>query len=291
MRQCAYLSMDNLSEFEVYDHLTYTPMAALGWQVSEVAWTDGSVDWNDYEVVVIRSPWDYQDHAQEFLGVLQQIEASSAVLLNSLQTVEWNISKSYLKTFASKGVPIVPSLWFTSFNLAAMQQAYADWDTPELVIKPQISANADDTFRLSPADLAARADQLASLFSERDHLVQPFLTAIVEDGEYSLFYFAGEYSHAIVKKPAQGDFRVQEEHGGELLEIEPEPELRDAADNVMEALPEPLLYARVDVVRHQGEFVLMELEAIEPSLYFNMSATAAGNFAQAFNTMINEMGD
>lgn len=290
MRQCAYLSMDDLSDFEAYDHLTYAPMAELGWQVTEVAWADTSVDWNDYEVVVIRSPWDYQDHAQQFLKVLQQIDASSAVLLNSLQTVEWNISKSYLKTFASKGVPIVPTLWFTSFNLTAMQQAYSDWDTPELIIKPQISANADDTFRLPPANLAARADQLASLFSKRDHLVQPFLAAIVEEGEYSLFYFAGEYSHAIVKKPAQDDFRVQEEHGGQLLEIEPEPELRMAGDKVMEALPEPLLYARVDVVRHQGEFVLMELEAIEPSLYFNMNAAAARKFAQAFNTMIDGMG-
>lgn len=290
MRQCAYLSMDYPGEFEVYDHLTYPSMAKLGWQVTEVAWTDTNVDWNDFEVIVIRSPWDYQDHPQQFLEVLQRIDASDAVLLNSLATVQWNISKSYLKTFASKGVPIVPTLWFMTFDLAAMQQAYIDWDTPELIIKPQISANADDTFRLPPAELADSSDQLASLFTDREHMVQPFLPAIVEEGEYSLFYFAAEYSHAIIKKPAHGDFRVQEEHGGELLEIEPEAELRAAGDKVIAALSEPLLYARVDVVRHQGEFVLMELEAIEPSLYFNMSASAAGNFAQAFNTMINEMG-
>lgn len=290
MRQCAYLSMDDLSDFEAYDHLTYPHMTALGWQVTEVSWTDTKVDWNDFEVVVIRSPWDYQDHPQQFLDVLQQIEASDAVLLNSLATVQWNISKSYLKTFASNGVPIVPTLWFTTFDLAAMQQAYSDWDTPELIIKPQISANADDTFRLPPAELAAKSNQLASLFSDREHMVQPFLSAIVEEGEYSLFYFAGTYSHAILKKPATDDFRVQEEHGGELLEIEPELALRAAGDKVIAALPEPLLYARVDVVRHQGEFVLMELEAIEPSLYFNMSAAAAGNFAKAFTTMIEGMG-
>ena len=290
MRQCAYLTMDDTSDFEVYDHLTYPPMTELGWQVTEVPWTATNINWNSFEAVVIRSPWDYQDHPQKFLEVLMQIEVSDAVLLNSLETVRWNISKSYLKVFASKGVPIVPTLWFESFDLRAMQQAYTDWDTPELIIKPQISANADDTYRLPPAKLGEKSAELAKLFAGRDHLVQPFIPAIVEQGEYSLFYFAGNYSHAILKKPKVGDFRVQEEHGGELLDIEPVTSLRAAGDKVINALQDILLYARVDVVRHKNEFLLMELEAIEPSLYFNMNEAAAKNFADAFVTMLEKIG-
>lgn len=288
MRQCAYLTMDDISGFEAYDHLTYAPMAKLGWEVSEISWRADQVDWNQFEVVVIRSPWDYQDHPEAFLKVLEQIDRSQAILLNSLETVCWNISKSYLKDFAEKGVPIVPTLWFDSIDLAGMRAAYSDWTTPELIIKPQISANADDTFRLTPEALEDTSLKLTELFSNRDHLVQPFLPAIVEEGEYSLFYFGGEYSHAISKQPGVGDFRVQEEHGGQLLRIKPKVKLRAAADKVMAALSEPLLYARVDLVRHQQDFVLMELEAIEPSLYFNMAEEAAGNFAKAFQYMIGE---
>jgi len=287
MRQCAYLSMDDLSDFEAYDHLTIAPMAELGWQVSEVSWRAKDVAWGHYEAVVIRTPWDYQDTPQEFLNTLEEIENSNARLLNSLDTVRWNISKTYLKDFAKKGVPIVPTRWVGSFADPIMHAAFAEWGTPELIIKPQVSANADDTFRLTPIALAEKAATLYETFQARPHMVQPFLPAVVKEGEFSLFYFSGEYSHAILKKPKREDFRVQEEHGGQLSKIEPEPPLRQAADLVIAALDEKLLYARVDLIRHGSTFLLMELEAIEPSLYFNMDQDAAGRFARAFGAMMN----
>ncbi len=286
MRQCAYLSMDDLSGFEAYDHLTFEPLAEYGWQVSEVSWRDKSADWNNYEVVVIRTPWDYQDAPEEFINTLKQIDQSSARLLNSFETVVWNIDKSYLRDFERQGIPIVPTHWLDSYSDAAMHSAFETWGSAEIIIKPQISANADDTFRLDPVELSQKSGALANLFDQRAHMVQPFVPAVISEGEFSLFYFAGDFSHAILKKPKPADFRVQEEHGGQLTMIEPEQELRRSADAVIAASPENLLYARVDLLRHAGKFLLMELEAIEPSLYFNMDADAAGRFAAAFNYMM-----
>lgn len=285
MRQCAFLSMDDLSNFEAYDHLTFKPMAEHGWQVSEVSWRDQNVDWNAFEAVVIRSPWDYQDAAADFIDTLKRIDKSRACLLNSLDTVLWNINKSYLQDFERQGIPIVPTRWMDTYSDVAMHGAYETWGTPEIIIKPQVSANADDTFRLSPIQLSQKTDALSELFYQRPHMLQPFVSAVVDEGEFSLFYFSGEYSHAILKRPKQHDFRVQEEHGGQLQLIEPEPSLRAAGDAVIEACPESMLYARVDLLRHGSQFLLMELEAIEPSLYFNMDEKAATHFAGAFSKL------
>ena len=282
MRRCAYLSMDDLSDFEAYDHLTFEPMAAHGWQVSEVSWRNKDIDWNEFEVVVIRTPWDYQDAAEEFIETIKRIDQSNALLLNSLDTVLWNINKSYLRDFELQGIPIVPTRWMDTYSDAAMHGAYETWGTPEIIIKPQVSANADDTFRLNPLELSKKSELLTRIFDQRAHMLQPFVSAVVEEGEFSIFYFSAEYSHAILKTPKKSDFRVQEEHGGRLQLIDPEPRLRQAGDAVIAALPEPLLYARVDLLRHGEKFLLVELEAIEPSLYFNMDKRAAARFADAF---------
>jgi hypothetical protein len=114
-------------------------------------------------------------------------------------------------------------------------------------------------------------------------MVQPFVPAIIEQGEYSLFYFADHYSHCILKTPKSGDFRVQEEHGGILQSITPSKELLTAAKKALQTIPEKVLYARIDLVQYQGEYQLMEIELIEPSLYFNLDDKAAPRFAKAFD--------
>ena len=147
------------------------------------------VDWNNYDVVVIRTTWDYQEDVEGFMACLQRIEASSARLQNSLKIVEWNISKNYLKDLQNQGINIVPTLWFDSFLLNELQTGFVYFDSPELVIKPLVSANADHTYRLTPENLAQQADELKAIFANREFMLQPFLTGIVEEGEYSLFYF------------------------------------------------------------------------------------------------------
>ncbi|MGB1263106.1 MAG: ATP-grasp domain-containing protein [Cognaticolwellia sp.] len=285
MRKCAILSMDSVVDFEVYDYLLDEPMLALGWQTEVVSWRSNKVDWSDYEVVIIRSPWDYQDDMASFLQVLSTIEQSNACLENSLAVVKWNINKGYLKSLAAEGVTIVPTLWPDMFNAQQLTEYFAHFSTEQMVLKPRVSANADNTFWLTQDNYQDKIAELTAAFASRELMVQPFIANICSEGEFSLFYFNGEFSHAILKTPAQGDFRVQEEHGGALLSITPEPALVAVAEQTMQAITNlhgALLYVRIDFVRYNNSFALMEAELIEPSLYFNMDANSPQRFANAF---------
>ena len=278
--------MDSLENFFANDTLLFGPLKAKGWLAEEVSWRKPDVDWNDYDVVIIRTAWDYQTDVTAFKACLQNIEASSAQLHNSLSIVEWNISKNYLKELQNQGINIVPTWWFDSFSLVELQNSFKHFDTAEIVIKPLVSANSDHTYRLTSEKLEEQAEYLSTVFAEREFMAQPFLTGIVEEGEYSLFYFAGHYSHSILKQPAKNDFRVQEEHGGQLTSIQPCEEMLTTARHCLAALPEDVLYARIDLVRHQNEFSVMEIELIEPSLYFNMDAESPQRFVDAFIEML-----
>ena len=282
MKQCAILTMDSLADFEAYDYLLEKPLATLGWQMEMVSWRSTCVNWDEYDAVIIRSPWDYQDDAQAFLVVLDTIEQSSAHLENSLNIVKWNIDKIYLKELAEKAVNIVPTLWKESFNAEELSSYFDHFASEQIVLKPRISANADNTFWLTRENYQTKITELNIAFSERNFMVQPFMADIISEGEYSLFYFDGQYSHAILKTPKDDDFRVQEEHGGRLKTVTPEAELTAQAQKSLEAIDSMPLYARVDFVRHGETFALMEAELIEPSLYFNMDEQSATRFAKAF---------
>jgi glutathione synthase/RimK-type ligase-like ATP-grasp enzyme len=285
MKRCAFLSMDSLEGFFSYDQMLFEPLKAVGWLAEEVSWRKPDVDWNDYDAVVIRTTWDYQHSVEEFMMCLQRIEDSSAQLQNSMKIVEWNISKNYLQDLQNQGINIVPTLWFDSFSLAELQAGFSHFDTPQIVLKPLISAGADHTYRLTLENLNEQADELKAVFAQREFMLQPFLTGIVDEGEYSLFYFAGQYSHSILKQPQSDDFRVQEEHGGQLKSIQPSEDMLTAARHSLAALPEDVLYARIDLVRHKNEFAVIEIELIEPSLYFNMDAGSPQRFVDAFVEM------
>lgn len=216
---------------------------------------------------------------------------------NSLATVRWNIDKIYLKSLAEQSVSIVPTLWEKQFSENKLMGYFEHFDCQKIVIKPRISANADNTFLLKKATALQFCAQLTSIFSENEFMVQPFMKSVIEEGEFSLFYFDGKYSHAILKTPKADDFRVQEEHGGRLQSITPEATLFAQAERALSAITnstgEMPLYARVDFVRTLGEkinepFALMEAELIEPSLYFNMDENSANKFAEAFVQRMNK---
>jgi hypothetical protein len=283
MKKCAILTMDCLDDFEAYDHLIDEPMLALGWQTEMVSWRAQNVNWDAYQAVIIRTPWDYQDDAQAFIDVLAQIEASTALLENSLATVKWNINKRYLLELEEQGVNIVPTLWPDNFDINALDEYFTHFDCQQLVIKPCVSANADNTFWLKKSNYRQQADVLASVFKQREFMVQPFIDSVIEEGEFSCFFFDGQYSHCILKTPKENDFRVQEEHGGILKSIEAEPQLMAQALDTVTKIGQLPLYARVDFVRSGEEFALMEAELIEPSLYFNMDPSSAQRFAEAFD--------
>ncbi|MFT6732368.1 MAG: hypothetical protein ACJAS9_000548 [Polaribacter sp.] len=287
MKSCVLLTMDNMNDFECYDSLLIEPLEQLGWRAEEISWRTTRVDWNQFDAVIIRSPWDYQDDSDAFMSVLKEIEKSNAVLLNCIDLVAWNINKKYLAELEKNGILIVPTVWGCDYSQKFIESAIEIFKEKELIVKPCVSAGASDTFRLNFETDIIDHEKLETLFTDRDFMIQPFVSAIVDEGEYSLFYFNREYSHAILKKPYENDFRVQEEFGSHLSLIEPERLLTETAKEVLTAIPYETLYARLDFVRlktdtKEEQFALMEAELIEPSLYFNMDSQSAERFALAF---------
>lgn len=289
MKSCAFLSMDSLEEFECYDRLLFEPLANRGWTVEEVSWRNKQINWGQFEAVIIRSPWDYQQDPTAFISTLQKIDQSSAQLENKLDLVKWNLDKTYLRDLQNQQIEIVPTLWETAFDKEEYPYFFDKFETDEIIIKPTVSANADDTFRIKQDQREGYIPELSKIFSNRPFLVQPFMNSIITEGEFSLFFFGDTYSHSILKTPKRTDFRVQEEHGGKLKKIEPEQDLLKSAREILSTLHPDPLYARIDYVRTPANtFALMELELIEPSLYFNMDSKSAERFAKVFDRRMKE---
>jgi glutathione synthase/RimK-type ligase-like ATP-grasp enzyme len=282
MRCVAFLTMDSLEGFVAYDYLAAEPLARRGWRVEQIPWRRNNVPWEQYEMVVIRSPWDYQQDPEAFLHVLEQIEASSAQLQNDLPTVRWNIHKSYLRDLRDRGIHIVPTRWLGQLDAETLASLVAEFGTRRIVVKPVVGANADDTYLITVGSNDVHETAALRTFARRALMAQPFVESVVDIGEYSLFYFGSQYSHSVLKTPKSHDFRVQEEHGGLIRSVQPDADIVAAADKVMSVLSRPTLYARVDLVRLPDDCpALMELELIEPSLYFPFDARAPERFADA----------
>lgn len=274
--------MDDLGGFVSDADMSLAPMAGLGWDVDRVSWRDAGADWDAYDLVYICTPWDYQQDVAAFIAVLERIERSSATLVNGLSLVHWNLQKTYLRELESGGAAIVPSLWCEDFNRRDVASWFVAHASDKLVIKPVVGANADDTFVLTNPVSKGLLRTLETTFTNRAFFVQPFLDSIETEGEYSLFFFGGDYSHAILKKPEPGDFRSQEEHGAEILGTAAPDDLIETARSIV-ALVEPQpVYLRADFIRgRDGRLLLMELELIEPSLYFRTDPASAERFARA----------
>lgn len=283
MPRCAFLSTDNLEEFFVYDDLVKPFLRRLGWAVEDVSWKNKYVDYNQFEVVIVRSTWDYQDDPGAFLACLDSIDQSTAVLENSFQLMKWNLSKDYLKDLNANGVPILSTLWPQRYVEQDIRAAFSHFDCDKLVIKPLVSANADHTYLFTQQDLPALNHNLKATFENRPFMIQAFEESVQNEGEYSLFYFGGKFSHAICKTPAKGDFRVQEEHGGQLVSVKPNDAMLQLAERTNKALPTPALYARIDMLQTKVGLAIIEVELIEPSLYFNMDEDSASRFAQVIH--------
>ena len=279
--------MEDLSNFECYDNLIINPLKDIGWDADFVPWESKYISWNDYQAVIIRSTWNYQNKWEKFCEVLNEINKSKAFLYNSLNIVKWNIDKKYLKYFESKGLSIIPSKWFKHFNLDEIMILFPYFDSEKLIIKPTISANADHTYVLDHNLMDDKLYTLNDVFNKKQFIIQPFINEIKTEGEYSMMFFGNILSHVILKTPKKNDFRVQEEHGGEINIVQnPELELINFGQKILEALPEPCLFSRIDVIRYKHQFVLMEVELIEPSLYFNMDHNSPLKFAKAFNNWV-----
>jgi len=234
-------------------------------------------DPGDLSVVDLALPllaWGYQREPARWYALLSSWQGLS--FANAIETLRWNTNKAYLLDLEAQGVPIVPTRLAPALCKEDLAEAVSAFGGTSLVVKPAISGGAEGTYRLRPAD------PLPASVAGAEMLVQPLVPAIAEEGEFSLFYFSGRFSHAILKRPADGDFRVQEQFGGTEIAIDPPAAALALAETALDALTEPTLYARVDMVRSTtGAFWLMELELIEPSLFLAHAPDGGAMFAKA----------
>jgi glutathione synthase/RimK-type ligase-like ATP-grasp enzyme len=258
----AILSCDSAAQYGSDEDVLIDALISAGHSVTGLPWTQDS-NWSGFDRVIIRSTWDYVENHRSFLQKLEKISQES-VLLNSLEVVKWNLNKRYLKALEEKGVAIVPTKILEHGTLGTHP-----WN--KVVVKPTISNGALNTMVTSE-----RFVQVPS----GEWMIQPFVEDIRE-GEISLIFFGKRFSHALLKKARPGDFRVQGIHGGTVTPLEATPEMIRLGEEILEKIEWPLLYARVDLVKYEGRLVLMELELIEPMLYFGTHPEAASNFLSA----------
>ena len=286
MRRIAFLTLHDQAGFVIDDEHAVLPLARRGIKVETIPWDRPGVDWRRYELVVIRSTWDYQHDAERFLAVLEGIERAGVRLENGSEIARWNLRKTYLLELASRGIETVPTFWREGLAPGELSPLFVELRSVEGVIKPVLSGNAQGTWRLDARVVREQADEIEAYYADRPLMMQPFEGGITTEGEYSLMYVGGKYSHSILKTPKAGDFRVQEEHGSEIRAVTPEPALLAAGSAAIAAVGRKLLYARADFVRSGEVFRLMELELVEPSLYLRTDPAAPERFADAIASLL-----
>lgn len=250
-------------------------LRAAGAEVVAVPWTafEGPAG---FDLVLPLVAWGYHQRLSEWLAFLDRTEREGWPMVNPPRLLRWNSDKAYLLELGGKGIASVPTLEVDHLNEAALTAAHGVLGAEEVVIKPPVSAAAWGTFRLRTGEPVP-----AEVHGER-MLVQPWLGSVVDEGEYSLIFFGGRYSHCVAKRPRAGDFRVQPDHGGTTQQAEVPDGALELAEEALAAAPAAATYARVDLIRgNNGQLQLMELELIEPALFLHCVPEANARFAAA----------
>ncbi len=257
-------------------------LAARGVDAEVVVWSDPQADLAKFDIAVFRSIWDYFERMGEFLPWLERVAAGATPFANATSLVRWNLDKAYLLELAARGVDVVATRHFKDGDALRLGDVMDNAGWSRVVMKPAISGGAYRTHLVDRADAARFDDELNALRTAGGVLVQPYLDEVARGGEHSLIYLDGVFSHAVVKLPKANDFRVQLTHGGTFVRSTPTPEMLTSAEAVLAALPEAPLYARVDgLVLADGKLHLMEVELIEPYLYFEAAPEAVHAYVAA----------
>jgi len=242
--------------------------AKLGLSLEPVLWQEFHKVAHHYTLAMPLMIWDYaQGKYDAFLSEMERI-GQLTTLRNSARLIRWNSDKSYLEDLYARGAPVIPSQTVETVTKESVEAAFNTFKTERLVVKPCIGAGAWRQFSLKRGEdlppLAQRPPGRA--------LIQPFQTAVQKEGEYSLLFFDGIFSHGLVKRPEKGDYRVQSLYGGWDTAYQPDSAMIALAQKILTYLDEVPLYARLDLLRgNDGELKLIEFELIEPYLYLTMA--------------------
>ncbi|MDR9415998.1 MAG: hypothetical protein RI564_06930 [Gracilimonas sp.] len=269
------------------DHIVQKALEESGLQVQRKDWADPEFDWSTTRSVIFRSTWDYFDRFEEFKSWLNFV-AQKTHLINSHELVKWNIDKHYLADLVRNNIAVVPTRFIELGSNLSLQYLHEITGWTDTVIKPTVGGAGRHTYRIDTHNLNIIAQKLESVMQEESFMLQPFQHSIIDSGERSLVFFGLNYSHSVLKKAREGDFRVQDDFGGSVLPYEPGKEEIQFARSAIQACPEIPLYSRVDIITaNNGKYAISELELIEPELWFRIKPEAAQMLA---NEIVKKLG-
>ncbi|MCZ6834590.1 MAG: hypothetical protein O7G85_02340 [Planctomycetota bacterium] len=286
--QIAIATCSKLPDWEVDDVPFHEALRERGLDVPHIAWDDSNTDWSTFDAVLIRTTWDYMERQEEFLQWAQGVEQVSR-LFNPASIVKWNTHKSYLRDLEAKGVPIAPTHWLDQGATVDVKEVMTQRKWTRGFLKPAIGATARETLRFETDEEGLHLAQahVNRMLANEDMLLQPYLTRVEADGEFSAIFIDGAISHCVRKIPVEGDYRVQDDFGAKDERFEFSSEQLAIAKHVVEVVNQDLLYARTDFLYdNDGRFVLTEFEAVEPSLFFRHNPEAADRLAEALCTRV-----
>lgn len=258
---------------------------AAGLELVELDWRSPLDDFDRMAVVLLGSSWDYQDHPQEFLERIDTLAARGIAVHNPPEVVRWNFDKRYLRDLATRGVPTIPTLWLDDLDRAGVVVAMDQFGGDGLVVKRQVGAGGMGQFRFTRDAIPEDDWQMG-----RPCMVQPFLQSVPEEGEYTFLFIDGDFSHAVLKRAAEGEYRIQSLYGGSEHDFTPSAADLIAAKGVVDALPFAApLYCRIDMARlPSGALAVMEAEMIEPYLYPEQSRDLGERMAKAIGKRLRQ---
>lgn len=277
----AFITSETEADLNRDDRLAIPCLEKAGFTVHPLVWDREEP--RGHDAYVFRSCWNYHRKFPQFLRWIDRLESTEAPVYNPLPVSRWNLDKKYLLELQRQGIPM-PRTELIPAGEAATEQPLSARLTriggTQVVVKPAVSLNGHDTYRVPAANLG-QLQKILNDLRDRDVLIQEYLSEIETAGEVSLIFLNGEFSHALRKLPGAGEFRIHEEYGGTRTALSASPQLIARARRVLEAVKQPLLFARVDMVERGDEALLIELELVDPMLFLAVDDRAPARFARA----------
>jgi glutathione synthase/RimK-type ligase-like ATP-grasp enzyme len=279
-RRVAFVTRGSLPHGAPDDLPAAAELARRGIGVDHVAWDDPGSDWGEYAAILLRSTWDYHLRLTEFFEWLRGLERDRLPVWNPPDLVRWNARKTYLRELEALGFRVPKTLWAPPGSTATLRALFEESGFLEAVVKPIVSASAAGTELVSRDGAASHEEPFARLRDEHGAMVQEFRPEVRQRGELSLIFFDSQFSHAVRKRPRTGEFRVQEHHGGTAEPAMAAEATVETARRVLDAIGRDRLYARVDLIEDGLKPILMEVELIEPTLFFTLDPESPARFAE-----------
>ncbi len=272
---------DNVNNILREDGLVVDALRAQGFKITRKSWSDPDFDWASTKAVIFRTTWDYFDRFEEWKDWLASTSEFTQ-MINPYELINWNMDKHYLRDLNERGINVPATRYVEIGEETSLKSLYAKTGWTDCILKPCVSGASRHTYKLNPENLQAHEEIFQKLIAKEAMMLQPFQQDIVARGEVSLMVMGGEYTHAVLKVAKPGDFRVQDDFGGTVHLYDPSPEeIRFAEKAVAACDPQPT-YARVDIIKdNHGQLALIELELIEPELWFRLKPEAAQVLAKS----------